>query len=64
MLTPSIDELLEIVPDRYSLVITASMRAKQIIESETYRNMEIVDKAVTIAAKEIINGKVRCMNCE
>jgi DNA-directed RNA polymerase subunit omega len=59
MIKPSIDELLEVMNDRYSLVIAASKRARQIIESETAVEKYIDDKPVTVAVKEIMEGKVR-----
>ncbi|OPL08020.1 MAG: hypothetical protein AVO33_02795 [delta proteobacterium ML8_F1] len=58
MIRPSIDELLEKIDDRYSLVIAASKRARQIMESEQYEEAVYVDKPVTQAAKEIMDGKV------
>ena len=59
MIKPSIDELLDVMEDRYSLVIAASKRARQIIESETVVEKYTEDKPVTIAVKEIMEGKVR-----
>lgn len=64
MLNPSIDDLLEVIDDRYSLVIAASKRARQIIESEVYESMETSSKPVSIAAKEIIEGRVKCFEME
>ncbi len=64
MLNPSIDDLLEVIEDRYSLVIAASKRARQIIESEAYASMETDKKPVSIAAKEIIEGRVKCIEME
>ncbi len=58
MIRPSIDELLEKVDDRYSLVIATSKRARQIMESEQFGEEIVTDKPVTKAAKEILDGKV------
>lgn len=59
MINPSIDDLLKVVDDRYSLVITASKRARQIVESEAYAEMAHRDKPVSVAVREIIDGKVK-----
>lgn len=64
MLNPSIDDLLEVIEDRYSLVIAASKRARQIIESEAYESMKTDKKPVSIAAEEIIEGRVKCIEME
>jgi DNA-directed RNA polymerase subunit omega len=58
MIRPSIDELLEKVDDRYSLVIATSKRARQIMESDEFDGEIMTDKPVTKAAKEILDGKV------
>ena len=64
MLNPSIDDLLEVIEDRYSLVIVASKRARQMIVSETYESMETDKKPVLIAANEIIEGRLKCIEME
>ena len=64
MVDPSIDRLLEIIEDRYSLVAATSKRARQILESELYEKQENITKPVSVAAKEILDGKVKCLNCK
>jgi DNA-directed RNA polymerase subunit omega len=58
MLKPPISELLKKVDSRYTLVIAASKRARQIIEgSEKLIDIES-NKPVTIATNEIIEDKI------
>ncbi|MEA3422473.1 MAG: DNA-directed RNA polymerase subunit omega [Bacillota bacterium] len=64
MTDPSIDQLLEIIEDRYSLIVATSKRARQILANEQYEEQESFMKPVTIAAKEIFEGKVKCVNCK
>lgn len=56
---PSITDLLKLVDDRYELIILASKRARQIASGAE----KLVDtdskSAVTIAAEEILEGKVK-----
>lgn len=57
MINPSIDELLEKVENRYTLVCLTSKRARQLIEgSEALIKMDSI-KPVTIALNEV-NKKV------
>lgn len=57
MLYPSIDELLEKVPSKYSLIILASKRAH---EMRLYDNMQLNDyksvKPVGKALEEVVDG--------
>ncbi len=56
---PSITDLLELVDDRYELIILASKRARQ-IAAGAEKLVETEDKSpVTIAAEEILEGKVK-----
>ncbi len=59
MLNPSINQLLEKVDSRYTLVITAAKRAREIIDGE--KGLVDVDsfKPVTIATYEIANDKIK-----
>ena len=59
MENPSIDQLLEIMGDRYSLVAATSIRARQIVEGEQYDNQVSFLKPVSTASKEIFEGKVK-----
>ena len=58
MLNPPINELLSIVDSRYSLVIAASKRARQIIEGEKVLVDTNLIKPVSIATDELYQGKV------
>lgn len=59
LVRPTVAELLEKVEDnRYSLVIMTSKRAREIASGDKVR-VETEDKSpVTIAADEIVEGKV------
>lgn len=56
MISPSIVELLEVVDNRYSLVVVASKRARQLIDGN--KPLITIDstKPVTIATNEIMQG--------
>lgn len=58
MLKPPINELLEKVDSRYTLVIAASKRARQLIEG----NDSLIDiestKPVTVATNELFEDKI------
>ncbi|MEG6615233.1 DNA-directed RNA polymerase subunit omega [Peptococcaceae bacterium 1198_IL3148] len=55
-----LDELLEKVDSRYSLVIAAAKRARQLIDMELQEgNREIQYKVVSHALKEISNEDVK-----
>ncbi len=58
MLTPPINELIEMMGSRYSLVIAASKRARQLIEGS--EAMILVDsiQPVSIATEEIYKNKI------
>ncbi|KPU43982.1 DNA-directed RNA polymerase subunit omega [Oxobacter pfennigii] len=58
MINPSIVSLLEKVDNRYSLVVVAAKRARQLIAGE--KQLVDVDssKPVTVAINEIIQDKV------
>jgi DNA-directed RNA polymerase subunit omega len=59
MIYPPLDELLKHADNnKYTLVIIAAKRARQIIE-EVHANDERPTKAVTIALEEIVNGKIK-----
>lgn len=56
---PSVTDLLKLVEDRYELVIVTSRRARQIAEGSD-KLVDASDKSVvTVAAKEIAEGKVK-----
>lgn len=56
---PTVTDLLKLVDDRYELIIISSKRARQLAEGAK-KLTDAKDKSVvTIAAKEIAEGKVR-----
>ena len=58
MLYPSINKLTEQVDSKYTLVVMASRRAREIINGEMPITAIDVDKAVSIATKEISEGLI------
>ena len=58
MVKPSITELLDIVENRFELVIVTAKRARQISSGSTLLTKEKEDSPVTLAANEIAEGKV------
>lgn len=58
MIKPTIDELLEKVDSKYSLVITAAKRAREIVDGAPTLNTAEAAKPVTIALQEIGEDKV------
>lgn len=59
MINPSIVSLLDKVDNRYSLVVVAARRARQIVDGEkTLVDIEST-KPVTIAVNEINEGKIQ-----
>ncbi len=61
MLTPSINELLDIAGSRYSLVIATSKRARQIIDGAEPLTVADSIKPVSIATQELYEGKIECV---
>ncbi len=59
MIKPSLEELLDQIPNKYALVIVAAKRARQI--KEGMLPLVDIDSAnpVTIALEEIATGKIR-----
>ena len=61
---PTVNELLEHTENRYALVIETSKRARQIAKGSE-KMTDIDEKSpVTIAANEIVEGKVEIINDE
>jgi DNA-directed RNA polymerase subunit omega len=58
MINPSIVELLEIVDNRYSLVVITSKRARQLIEGDKPLTLVDINKPLTIAINEINSGEI------
>lgn len=59
MVKPTVAELLEKVDNRYSLVIATAKRARQIASGEEVLTKTDDVAAVSIAADEIEDGKVK-----
>ncbi|HHW19124.1 MAG TPA: DNA-directed RNA polymerase subunit omega [Firmicutes bacterium] len=58
MTNPPLEDLMKKVDSKYSLVIAAAKRARQIV-SQKETNALAVHKPVTIALEEIASGKVK-----
>ena len=58
MLYPAMNELLKQVPSRYKLVNVVAARARQIANEADYAEEMLEDKPVSIAIREIAEGKV------
>ena len=58
MINPSIVDLLKVVDNRYSLVVVASKRARQLIDGEEPLIRTASTKPVTIATNEIMQGEL------
>lgn len=58
MLYPPMNELLEQVPSRYMLVNVVAQRARQIATEAEENQVSLDDKPVSIAVREVAEGKV------
>ncbi len=58
MVNPSTDDMLKKVSSRYTLVVLASKRARQLLTGATCRVENPTNKFVTNAMEEIYEGKV------
>ena len=58
MVNPSTDDMLEKTHSRYTLVVLASKRARQLLSGKTCRVENRSSKYVTNAMEEIIEDKV------
>ena len=58
MLYPAMNELLDQVPSRYKLVNVVAARARQIAVEADEQGIMLEDKPVSIAVREIAEGKV------
>lgn len=59
MVKPSVQDLLKKVDNRYSLVVIASKRARQIADGDLSMTKVDEKNPVTLAANEIAEGTVR-----
>ena len=64
IIKPTVQELLKTAKNRYELVIATSKRARQISEGAEVKTDVKEDSAVTIAANEIAEGKVKIIEPE
>ncbi len=62
MVKPSVTELLNKAANRYELVIAASKRARRIANGEKALTNVNEKSAVTLAANEIAEGKVKIIS--
>ena len=58
MLYPAVSELEKVTRSRYALVIMTAKRARQISEEAEMNEIELTDKPVKLAIKDIAAGKV------
>lgn len=58
MLYPPMSSLLEQVPSRYMLVNVVAQRARQIANEAEENQISLDDKPVTLAIREVVEGKV------
>ena len=58
MLYPSIDELRQKADSRYTLVMLAALRAKDIVEGKPKLTNVDVDRPISVAATEIDEGLI------
>ena len=61
---PTVNELLEHAENRYALVIATSRRARQIANGDEALTKEDEPSPVTLAAKEIAEGKINIYSLE
>lgn len=59
MMYPPMDELLEKVDNRYTLVVETAKRARQLVDGAPKLAKSAIDKPVTIAVREIHEGKIK-----
>ena len=59
---PTVQELLEHAENRYALVIATSKRARQIAMGKEKLTKVVHNSPVTIAANEIVEGKINICN--
>lgn len=55
---PTLDQLMSKSDSRYTLVVAAAKRARELIEGNSKLNNTKTFKAVTIALHEIADGKI------
>ena len=58
MLEPPMNKLLKQVPSRYMLVNVVAQRARQVASEAEDAGLSLDDKPVTIAIREVADGKL------
>ena len=58
MLKPAMNELLDQIPSRYMLVNVVAQRARQVASEVEDAGIPLDDKPVTIAIREVADGKL------
>ena len=58
MLYPAMSDLLKQIPSRYQLVNVVALRARQIASDSEESGIPLDDKPVSIAIREVADGKV------
>ncbi|MDD4239783.1 MAG: DNA-directed RNA polymerase subunit omega [Desulfotomaculaceae bacterium] len=58
MNAPTLDELMEKVDSRYTLVVVTAKRARVLTERGSDKDDDVFSKPVTAALKEIANNKI------
>lgn len=64
MLEPPMNQLLKQVPSRYMLVNVVAQRARQVASEAEDAGLSLEDKPVTIAIREVAEGKLDLQNEE
>lgn len=64
MLEPPMNQLLKQVPSRYMLVNVVAQRARQVASEAEEAGLSLDDKPVTIAIREVAEGKLDLENEE
>lgn len=64
MVNPTVNDLLNVIDDRYRLVIVTSKRARQLAEGARPLTDKEEPSSVTLAAREIAEGKINIINEE
>ena len=59
MVRPSVTDLLQLAENRYVLVVATAKRARQIVSGSPILTKAKEESAVTLAANEIAEGKVK-----
>ncbi len=64
MLNPSVNDLLEKIDSRYSLVIATSKRAREIIQEQLESEGTSINKPISAAVDEFYNNKFHIVKSE